>query len=134
MAKIRIPLRTALAQRALELACAHLARNKTKAICLREREFIFNAKKEGPQQVVLCTATAFVKPQRKNIQVRAKITFRSDDEDCANQMLDIMVWLLLDLPEGLAVRERYWYIPWEDELKLCDETADDNPPEKIKFK
>ena len=136
MTRLRIPHRTALAQRAVELACTELTRGQCKRFWLTEREFLFSKKREEPQ-TIFCYARAFMKTDLMDEQppVRAKIVIHGGDAFCECHPIDVAVWIAPHMgpADSDLLKGRYTYNPDTDELVASDQPIGDRLPDKIKF-
>jgi hypothetical protein len=136
MQKLRIPHRTALAQRALELACVELTKGKCKRFWLTEREFLFSKDHEEPQNI-FCYARSFMSTDLMAEQppVRAKVLVYGGDAFCECHPADITVWIDISTPRSgpTFLKGRYNYVPETDELLPSNQPIEDCPGDKIKF-
>jgi len=131
MPKGRIPLRLALAQRALELGLAELGKTTTifgMRLVLRERNYFFDGEKRYEQHIFWSGNSVCPNSEDSLVfPVRADVTVFGTDKVC------VSIWVRTSPDNPFPANGRYAYTPQEDAIEVHVLPAEMYPPARIKF-
>jgi len=136
MPKGRIPIRTALAQRALELALAELGKTTTvhgTRLVLREREYSFDSKVEYHQHIFWSGKVITPYQEYAALPVRAYTIVSGIDKVCAENKVEVCVWVKTNPDYPVPASGRYVYTPREDAIERSSSALETHPPVSIMF-